>query len=325
MARLLSVLGAQSTYAAYCLLALALFDDPFRAGLVTAASYGSTRLRCGVERCAAGPGPAAPTVGGVVGQRGSRCDPVHGRTGGRWGTDRCRDLGAVRVRGAHLRHVGGLLTRISTSLRVPEEDRTAPGRARRDEVLAGFHVVRSDTVLLRSIVFLSGMGFVLTASFFTVMELFNSRGSTLQAGVVIAIQGAGLLAGSAIAPVLGDRLRPLTAFAIQGALWTLGLAVIAWSPTLLVTGPALAGMWAAVPTGRVSLQSYIADEVPIGLRGRLHSVRFVTSALTTPLGPLAAGAVLSSWSSSTGLWGLAALSLIVTASSTVDRRQATGR
>lgn len=123
-----------------------------------------------------------------------------------------------------------LLTRISTSLRVPETDRSDPGQARLDEMLAGFRVVRSDAVLL-------------------------------------------------------------------------------------------AGMWAAVPTGRVSLQSYIADEVPTGLRGRLHSVRFVTSAVTPPLGPLAASAVLSAWSSATGLLCLAALSLLVTVCSTVGLRR----
>lgn len=156
------------------------------------------------------------------------------------------------------------------------------------------------------------MGFVLTASFFTVLELFSGKGQTFRAGTVIAIQGAGLLVGSALSPALGRRLRPLTAFAIQGVLWAVGLAVIAVSPTLLAVGLALAVMWAAVPTGRVAVQTYIADRVPADLRGRLQSVRFVTSALTTSIGPLAAGVALSSWSSSTVLLSLAVLSLVVT-------------
>lgn len=343
-------------------MALALFDDPFRAGLVTAASYGSTLvvgMPAGVladRRSRKGVMIAAEVVQltsmlvlavllvtdtavlplvcliaflngsmfAVFGAASSAALPdlvprhrLSAALSANEGRDATLSMVGTVVGGALIVVATWapfafaaltfatsvvLLTRISTSLRVPEADRTVPGRARFGEVLAGFHVVRSDAVLLRSNVFLAGMGFVLTASFFTVVELFNSRGSTLQAGVVIAIQGAGLLAGSVIAPVLGGRLRPLTAFAIQGTLWTLGLAVIARSPTLLVTGLALAGMWAAVSTGRVSLQSYIADEVPTGLRGRLHSVRFVTSALTTPLGPLAAGAVLSSCRPRPGCW-----------------------
>lgn len=112
-------------------------------------------------------------------------------------------------------------------------------------------------------------------------------------GMVIAMAGAGALVGSGVASRVAPRVSPRRA-----------ILVVAWSSTLLV--PALAGTRSTLAIGAtlglLSVLSPIETVVvgafrmlltPDQLQGRVQSAAGLLSTCATPLGPVAAGFLLS--------------------------------
>lgn len=156
------------------------------------------------------------------------------------------------------------------------------------------------------------LSFVLTGTFFTVLALLTSQGRPLGAGLVTALIGCGLLLGSALAPRIAERFGPLRWISLQAVVWVLALLAISVRPGLVTAAVALSVMWVIVPTVRVAAESWIADHVPTGERGRLQSIRSLSNALASPFGPVACGVLAAGYGYRTTLLALAAIALAAT-------------
>lgn len=153
------------------------------------------------------------------------------------------------------------------------------------------------------------LSFVLTGTFFTVLALLSSQGRPLGAGLVTALTGCGLLLGSALAPRITDRVGVLRWLSLQALVWVLALLAIGVRPGLVSAAVGLSVMWVIVPTVRVAVESWIADHVHPGERGRLQSVRGLSNALASPFGPVATGVVAATCGYGVTLAMLAAVAL----------------
>ncbi|MGO1971952.1 MAG: MFS transporter [Propionibacteriaceae bacterium] len=201
-----------------------------------------------------------------------------------------------------------VLALIGTPLR-PQGD---TGTRRPLQLTRGIALVATHRVLRGLVGSQVLLSFVLTGTFFTVLALLTSRGQPLGAGLVTALMGAGLLLGSALAPRAADRLGPLRWISLQAVVWGLALLVIAVRPGLVTAAVGLTVMWVIVPTVRVSAESWIADHVPTGERGRLQSIRSLSNALASPFGPLVCGVLAAAYGYRTTLLALAAIALAAT-------------
>lgn len=166
------------------------------------------------------------------------------------------------------------------------------------------------------------LSFVLTASFFTTLALLSDQGDLVGAGMVTALIGVGLLAGSALAPRLAPRLTPSLAITAQAVLWALALLILAAWPGLTAAAVAMALMWLFVPTARVVVETWVADHIPTGTRGRIQSVRSLANATASPLGPVVCGLLIAAIDYRGTLAILVGLALLAALISTVSQRAA---
>lgn len=156
---------------------------------------------------------------------------------------------------------------------------------RRLQLSRGIVLVATNRVLRGLVGSQVLLSFVLTGTFFTVLALLTSQGRPLGAGLVTALTGCGLLLGSALAPRIAERFGPLRWISFQAVVWVLALLAISVRPGLVTAAVALSVMWVIVPTVRVAAESWIADHVPTGERGRLQSIRSLSNALASPIRP----------------------------------------
>lgn len=69
-------------------------------------------------------------------------------------------------------------------------------------------------------------------------------------------------------------------------------------------------MWVMAPSVRVSIESWIADHIPTGERGRLQAMRGVANAVASPLGPVLCGVLVTGYGFPTTLGLLAAIAAV---------------
>lgn len=172
----------------------------------------------------------------------------------------------------------------------------------------GLAVIARHHVLQTVIVAQALLSFVLTGSFFTVLALLTDQGRPVGAGVVTALIGVGLLLGSTFAVRLAPQLRPVLAVGVQASVWAAAMGLIALWPGLMAAGTAMALMWLIVPTTRVTVESWVADHIATGQRGRVQALRSVTNAVASPLGPAACGVLITSFGYTSTLGVLAGVS-----------------
>lgn len=111
-------------------------------------------------------------------------------------------------------------------------------------------------------------------------------------GVLVAAFGAGLLAGSALSPLV-RRLLPVRAVLLL-ELWTWpGCAAFVVWPDVWVLAAAILPTALAIPSTDSVVHGYRIAMTPDRLLGRVESVRNLISLLIAPLGPLTAGLLLT--------------------------------
>jgi MFS family permease len=133
---------------------------------------------------------------------------------------------------------------------------------------------------------------VLATDLATPAEVFLAK-STFDAGdvgygLLVSVWGGGMVLGSALMAVLGDRMRLLPAYFLGIFVWALALASTGLSPTFVLALAMLAVAGAANGLDNVVTDTILQRLVPNALLGRVFSVKYLGygagEALAYPVG-----------------------------------------
>jgi MFS family permease len=114
-------------------------------------------------------------------------------------------------------------------------------------------------------------------------------------GLLVSLWGAGMVAGSALMAVLGDRVKLIPLYFLGIFVWALALAGTGLSPTFALALGALTVAGVANGIENVVTDTILQKRLPDALLGRVFSVRFLSistgEALAYPLGGLLVDAI----------------------------------
>ena len=205
------------------------------------------------------------------------------------------------------------------AMRTPfQEEREADLSGLRTRLGEGFRFLWSRP-FLRTCAFLFGLGNFLGPGLLLALVVIGTRQglSGGQVGALVASFGACLLLGSFLSPLV-RRVLPVRAVLLL-ELWTwLGCAVFLIRPDAYVLTAGLLPTALAIPSTDSVVHGYRIAMTPDRLLGRAESVRTTVSLLIAPLGPLAAGALLSTVSARATIAVFAAVGLVLAAWGTLS-------
>lgn len=202
------------------------------------------------------------------------------------------------------------------AIRAPfqEEQELGPSRLR-SEIAEGFRFLWRQP-FIRATTFVYALGNVTIPALLLVVVVVGRREgfSSSAIGGLVALFGAALLAGALLSPLLRGRLsvRAIILLELWAALGS-GLFLIRPSVWVLVVG--MLPQAIVIPATDSVVVGYRVAVTPDRLLGRVESVRSNLARLIDPLGPLAAGLMLSTaspratvavfvgWSAALLLWG----------------------
>jgi MFS family permease len=114
-------------------------------------------------------------------------------------------------------------------------------------------------------------------------------------GLLVSLWGAGMVAGSALTAVLGDRVKLIPLYFLGIFVWALALAGTGLSPTFALVLGALTVAGVSNGVENVVTDTILQKRVPDAFLGRVFSVRFLSisagEALAYPLGGLLVDAI----------------------------------
>jgi hypothetical protein len=198
------------------------------------------------------------------------------------------------------------------AMRTPFQEEREIDRSRlRAQIAEGFRFLWGQP-FLRTCAFLYGLAnFAGPGVLFAIVVIGRRRGlSGSEIGALTAAFGAFLLVGSLLSPLFRRILSVRAILLLELWLW-LGCALFLVWPSVYVLTASILPLAVAIP---------VTDSVVIGLRvamtpdrllGRVESVRSSISLLIAPLGPLAAGLLLSSVSERATIAVFAAFGLVL--------------
>jgi MFS family permease len=188
-------------------------------------------------------------------------------------------VAAVGVSGAFLLDAAtylisaGLLSRIPLPRPQREEEEVGVFR----ELRSGFSYLAGARVPLAVMigVFLT----VLATDLATPAEVFLAKGTfgagDVGYGLLVSVWGGGMVLGSALMAVLGDRLRLLPTYFLGIFVWALALAGTGLSPTFVLALGMLAIAGAANGLDNVVTDTILQRQVPDAFLGRVFSVKYL--------------------------------------------------
>jgi MFS family permease len=188
-------------------------------------------------------------------------------------------VAAVGVSGAFLLDAAtylisaGLLSRIP----LPRPQRGGEEAGVLRELRSGFSYLAGARVPLA--VMVAAFLTVLATDLATPAEVFLAK-STFGAGdvgygLLVSVWGGGMVLGSAVMAVLGERLRLLPAYFLGIFVWALALAGTGLSPTFVLALGMLAVAGAANGLDNVVSDTILQRRVPDTLLGRVFSVKYL--------------------------------------------------
>ncbi len=183
------------------------------------------------------------------------------------------------------------------AMRTPFQQPRAAARAGlRHELGEGFRYLWGQP-FLRTCAFLYALGnFTLPGVFLVVIVAGRRAGlSGGRIGLLFAVFGACLLVGSLLSGPARRRLSMRTIIRIELVAW-LGTAAFVVRPDVYVLVAAILPQAVAMPITDSAVVGYRMAVTPDRLLGRSESVRSAISWMLLPLGPLAAGLLLESYS-----------------------------
>lgn len=188
-------------------------------------------------------------------------------------------VAAVGVSGAFLLDAAtylisaGLLSRIP--LPRPQRAEVEVGVFR--ELRSGFSYLAGARVPLA--VMMGAFLTVLATDLATPAEVFLAKGTfgagDVGYGLLVGVWGGGMVLGSALMAVLGDRLRLLPAYFLGIFVWALALAGTGLSPTFVLALGMLAVAGAANGLDNVVTDTILQKRVPDAFLGRVFSVKYL--------------------------------------------------
>jgi MFS family permease len=114
-------------------------------------------------------------------------------------------------------------------------------------------------------------------------------------GLLVSLWGVGMVAGSALTAVLGDRVNLIPLYFFGIFVWALALAGTGLSPTFIIALGALTLAGVSNGIDNVATDTILQKQVPDVLLGRVFSIRFLTysigEALAYPTGGLIMDAI----------------------------------
>lgn len=175
-------------------------------------------------------------------------------------------------------------------MRTPFQEPRADERAR---IAEGFRFLWRQP-FLRTTTFLYGLSnFIGPGLLLMIVVVGDAQGLTGgEIGVLIAVFGACLLAGSLASPLLRRRLSTRAILLLELWTWLGSLLFVVWPDVYVLTASILPSAVAIPVTDSVVVGHRLAI-TPDRLVGRVESVRSTIALLVAPLGPLAAGVLLS--------------------------------
>ncbi len=191
-----------------------------------------------------------------------------------------------------------------------EERDTAPSRLRA-QIAEGFRFLWNHP-FLRTTTFLYGLGNFLVPGVLLVVVVTGRRQGLTggEIGVLIAIFGAGTLAGSIASPLSRKLFSIRTILLLE--LWTW---LACWSfvihPSVYVLLASMVPFALAAPSTDSVVVGYRVAMTPDRLLGRVESVRSNIALLIAPLGPLVAGLLLTVTSARVTVAFFAAFGLVL--------------
>jgi predicted MFS family arabinose efflux permease len=199
---------------------------------------------------------------------------------------------------------------------------------RRDEpggALAGYRAIRAEPIIFLWLLWVIGsnMAFNHTGTFLALIATARDRGAQEPTiGLMLAIAGAGGLAGSLVATWVVRRLSPSAVFAIAAWLGPAAAVLLVALPGTVALGVVVACVFARAPAVNALFYAYVAVLVPDHLQGRVTGLAMFVSLFSTPLGILGVG-MLFDLAGPT--WVFAAMGLLsaVAAAPTFTRRMRT--
>jgi predicted MFS family arabinose efflux permease len=196
----------------------------------------------------------------------------------------------------------------------PERDRT-PIRA---QLAEGFRFLWARPFLRTCALMFTWMNLVFEGIILTFIVIARRHGlSGAEIGLLITLVGVASLAGSALSPRL-QKLLSMRAIVV-GAFWIQLLVVVFLAyPSVYVLLAAFSPAAFFAPTLNAVVIGYRVAMTPDRLTGRVNSVARTIAVCGAPLGPLAAGFLLGSFSARTTVAVFTVMLAILTAVATVS-------
>ena len=204
------------------------------------------------------------------------------------------------------------------AIRTPfQEERELESTRLRSQVAEGFRFLWRQPFIRATTFLYALLNVTIPALLLVVIVVGRREGlSSSEIGGLVAAFGAALLAGALLSPLLRRRLSVRAIIVLE--LWTaLGSGLFLVWPTVWVLVAGMLPQAIVIPATDSVVVGYRVAVTPDRLLGRVESVRSNLARLIDPLGPLAAGFLLSAtsarvtvaffvgWSGALLAWGMA--------------------
>jgi hypothetical protein len=205
------------------------------------------------------------------------------------------------------------------AMRTPfQETREADPSPLPAQIAEGFRFLWEQP-FLRACAFLYGLGNFLMPGMLLIIVVVGRRQhlSGGEIGALLGLFGAATLVGSLVSPLFRRVLSIRTILLLELWTWLGSWLFLAW-PSVYVLTAAIVPFGIAAPATDSVVVGYRVAMTPDRLVGRVESVRSNISLLIAPLGPLAAGLLLTSVSARTTVGVFAAFGLALAVCGTLS-------
>jgi MFS family permease len=181
------------------------------------------------------------------------------------------------------------------AMRTPFQEKRAPDTSKlRAQIAEGFRFLWSQP-FIRTCALLFGFGNFIFPGMLIVLVVVGKRDglSGGEIGALTAIFGAALLVGSLISPLVRRALSVRAILLLELWTWTASFLFLIW-PNVYVLALSTVPQALTIPSTDSVVHAYRTAMTPDRLIGRVNGAASNISLLVAPLGPLAAGLLLSS-------------------------------
>lgn len=213
-----------------------------------------------------------------------------------------------------------------TAIRIPLQQSPQPSKSReprRPRLLDGVRWIFAEPFLRASVLYLTGVAFVLPALVLSVIVRASAHGvSATEIGVIFALSGVGGVAGALVAPWIQQRWPPGGVLLTIGAVYAAAIALLTTTTQPIPLGSILAAIGFVTPSSNTIVASYQMRVTPDRLQGQAYAAMLLMANSSAPLGSLTGGFLLTALDSTGSLLVLTAviITVVVTASASTALR-----